>query len=38
MLSHIGGLLSGAAISSVFVLNMNDVIYEEMRRNLVLPI
>ena len=37
MLGQIGGFLGGAAISSVFILNMNDVIYSEMRRNVLLP-
>lgn len=33
----LGGFVTGAAISSVFVFNMNDLIYAQMRRNMILP-
>ncbi len=37
MLYQIGGFLGGAAVSSVFIMNMNDLIYSEMRRNVLIP-
>jgi hypothetical protein len=38
MLNHLGGFVGGVALSTVFVCNMNDVIYAQIRRNLILPI
>ena len=37
MLYQIGGFLGGAAVSSIFIMNMNDLIYSEMRRNVLIP-
>lgn len=38
MINTVGGFVSGVALSSIFVFNMNDVIYAQLRRNLILPI
>jgi hypothetical protein len=37
MLWKAGGLATGMAVSSLFVVNMNDVIYYQLRRNFVQP-
>ncbi len=37
MLLKVGGFVSGTALSSLFVANMDDVIYGQLRRNVVLP-
>ena len=37
MLYQIGGFLGGVTVSSVFIMNMNDLIYSEMRRNVLIP-
>lgn len=38
MLQQIGGFVGGVVISTAFVCNMNDVIYSQMRRNVVMPV
>ena len=38
VLNHIGGFTAGAGLSAFFVLNMNDVIYSQMRRHMIAPI
>ena len=37
MLSKVGGFLAGSGLGSVFVCNMDDVIYGQLRRNVILP-
>jgi hypothetical protein len=37
MLFKVGGFISGTAIGAGFVCNMDDVIYSQLRRNVVLP-
>ena len=37
MLYKVGGFVSGMAISSAFVCSMNDVIYSQLRRNIIKP-
>lgn len=37
MFYQVGGFVTGVAISSVFVINMNDIIYTQLRRNVIAP-
>jgi hypothetical protein len=37
MLSKLGGFLAGSGLGSVFVCNMDDVIYGQLRTNVILP-
>lgn len=37
MLSKLGGFLAGSGLGTVFVCNMDDVIYGQLRRNVILP-
>ena len=37
MLYKVGGLISGTAIGAGFICNMDDVIYGQLRRNVILP-
>lgn len=37
MLWHIGGFCAGTVISAAFVVQMNDIIYTQLRRHVVQP-
>ena len=37
MLSKLGGFLAGSGLGSVFVCNMDDIIYGQLRMNVILP-
>ena len=37
MLYKVGGLVTGGALSSGLILSMDDIIYGQLRRNIILP-
>lgn len=37
MLFKVGGFVGGSAIGAGFICNMDDVIYNQLRRNVILP-
>ena len=37
MLYKVGGFVSGSALSTGIILSMDDVIYGQLRRNIILP-
>jgi len=38
MLYKVSGFLGGTAIGAGFICNMDDVIYSQLRRNVILPV
>ena len=37
MFYQVGGLVAGMAVSGAFIINMNDIIYTQLRRNVIRP-